>query len=131
VEEYVQFAATAGDPQSGADDVQLAEGLRKLAGALATLNVGGPDLPIDLRVGAEHVLLNPASTETTAMVRDDLVAAAQALTGTDTDRALREAAQSIRPDRPFAEQREEVFQFFRRAGDAVQRQAAQPRDIGG
>jgi hypothetical protein len=122
VEEYAQFAATAGEGQSGGDAGQLAEGLRKLAAALAALNVGGPDLPIDLRVGAEHVLLNPASTEITAMIRDDLIAAAQAVErATETDTALRGAAESIETDRPLIEQQGTVLQFFRQAADALHR----------
>jgi hypothetical protein len=122
VEEYVRFAATAGEPQAGAGAGQLAEGLRKLAGALAALNVGGPDLPIDLRVGAEHILLNPASTAITATVRDDLNAAAHALElATETSTALRGAAESIKPDRPLIEQQSAMLQFFRQAADALQR----------
>ena len=79
VEEYIQFVATAGDSRSGLSDDQMAEGLRKLAGALGTLNAGGPDLLIDLRVGAEHVLLNPAATETAAIIREAMVTAADAI----------------------------------------------------
>jgi hypothetical protein len=122
VEEYTQFAATAGEGQTGADAGQLAEGLRKLAGALAVLNVGGPELPIDLRVGAEHVLLNPASTETTATIRDDLIAVADAVErATETGAALRGAAESIKTDRPLIEQQGTVLQFFRQAADALHR----------
>lgn len=122
VEEYAQFAATAAEGQTGADAGQLAEGLRKLAGALAALNVGGPELRIDLRVGAEHVLLNPASTEVTAVIRDDLIAAAQAVElATETEALLREAAESIKRDRPLIEQQGTVLQFFRQAADALHR----------
>ena len=125
VEGYLEFAATAGDPQPGLSSDQMAEGLRKLAGALATLNVGGPDLLIDLRIGAEHILLNPASAETAAVIRDGLVAAADAMErGTETDVALREAAESISPDRPLIEQQVAVLHFFRQAADAIQRRAA-------
>jgi hypothetical protein len=117
----VQFAAAARDPQSGADGAQLAEGLRKLAGVLAALNIGGPDLPINLRVGAEHILLNPASSEVTVLIRDDLIAAASALeVGTATDGSLRGSAESIRTDRPLIEQRETVLQFFGQAAAAIQ-----------
>ena len=121
VEEYLEFAATAGDPQSSLRGDQMAEGLRKLAGALATLNVVGPDLLIDLRIGAEHILLNPASAGTAAVIRDGLVAAADSMErGTGTDVALRAAAESIRPDRPLIEQQAAVLHFFQRAADAVQ-----------
>ena len=125
VEGYVQFAATARDSQSDLSDDQMVEGLRKLAGALGTLSLGGPELLVDLRVGAEHILLNPASTETTSMIRDALIAAADAMErGIEADVVLREAAESIRPDRPLIEQQVAVLHFFRQAADAFQRRAA-------
>jgi len=131
VEGYVQFAAIARDSQSGLSDDQMAEGLRKLAGALGSLNVASSDLLIDLRIGAEHIVLNPASTETAAMIRDALVAAADSMErGTETDLALRGAAESIRPDRPLIEQPVAVLHFFRLAADAIQRRAAAGRVIG-
>jgi hypothetical protein len=124
VEAFIEFAATAGDPQSRLSDDQVADGLRKLAGALGTLNAGGPDLLIDLRVGAEQVLLNPASTETAAIIREAMVAAADAIErGSGPDLALRETARSVRPDLPLIEQRAAVLHFFRQAADAIQRQA--------
>jgi hypothetical protein len=124
VEDYARFAA-ASAPQSGAEALYLAEGLRKLAGALATLNVGGPDLAIDLRVHAEHVLLNPSSVGTTALIRDDLIAAADAL-GADARAgpSLRPRAESIRTDRPLVEQHATVREFFRSGADVLQRLAS-------
>jgi hypothetical protein len=125
VEEYAQFAAAVDDPRSGTEAVYLAQGLRKLAGALATLNVGGPELAIDLRVNAEHILLNPESVETTVMIRDDLVTAADALElDTKSGRSLRRDAESIRADRSLIEQHETVLEFFRRAADVLQRRTA-------
>ena len=122
---YIEFAATAGDPQSGLSDDQMADGLRKLAGALGMLNAGGPDLLIDLRIGAEQILLNPASTETAVIIREALVAAADAIErGSEPDPALREAAESVRPDRPPIEQRVALLHFFRRAAAAIQRRFA-------
>ena len=44
-------------------------------------DLGGPDLQVDLRVTAEHLLLDPASTANTAVVREALIAAADALAG--------------------------------------------------
>jgi hypothetical protein len=124
VEAYIEFVATVGDPPARLSDDQMAEGLRKLAGALGTLNAGGPDLLIDLRAGAEHVLLNPASTETAAIIREAMVAAADAIErGSGPDLALRETARSVRPDLPVIEQRAAVLHFFRQAADAIQRQA--------
>jgi hypothetical protein len=128
VEAYIEFAATVGDPPARLSDDQMAEGLRKLAGALGTLNAGGPDLLIDLRAGAEHVLLNPASTETAAIIREAMVAAADAIErGRGPDPTLREAARSVRPDRPLIEQQVAVLHFFRQAADAIQRRTARLR----
>jgi hypothetical protein len=122
VEEYAHFAATADQAPSAADARQLAEGLRKLAGALAAVNVGGSELLIDLRVDAEQVLLNPASADLTAIVRDDLIAAAAAVElATEADAGLRGAAESIEPDRPLIEQQGAVLQFLRQAADALHR----------
>ena len=128
VEEYIQFVATAGDPRPSLSDDQMAEGLRKLAGALGTLNAATPDLLIDLRVGAEHIVLNPASTETTAVIRDALVAAAGSMERTETDGPLRRAAESITTDRPLIEQHGTVFQFFQRAADALERRTSVTSD---
>lgn len=122
VEEYLQFLAAVPDSQSGLSDERMVEGLRKLAGALGTLNMGNPDLLVDLRVGAEHILLNPASAETAATIRAALVATAETLEREpETNGALGGAAQSIRADQPLTEQRMAVLHFFRQAGDAIQR----------
>ena len=124
VEEYIRFVATTGDPQSLRGDDQMADGLRKLAGALGTLNAGGPDLMVDLRVGAEQVLLSPASTETAAIIREAIVAAADAIEHKNgPDPLLREAARSVRPDRPLIEQRVAVLHFFREAAGGIQHEA--------
>jgi hypothetical protein len=122
VQSFIEFAATVGDPQSGLSGEQMADGLRKLAGALASLNAGSPDLWIDLRIGAEQVLLNPASTDTTAIIREAMVAAADAIErGRGPELALRETARSVRPDRPLMEQPVVVRDFFQQAAGAIQR----------
>lgn len=124
VEGFIEFAATAGDPQSGLSDDQMAEGLRKLAGALGALNAAQPDLLVDLRVAAEHILLNPASIQTAALIQKTLVAATDAIErGGERDPALRGAAESVRPDRPLIEQRVAVLSFFQRAADAIRRRS--------
>lgn len=129
VEAYVEFAAKTGNPSARLSDAQMAEGLRKLAGALGSLNMGGPDLVIDLRVGAEQVLLNPASAETAAIIREAMVAAADSIERrTGPDPALRGAVESVRPDRPLIEQRAAVLYFFQQAADAIHRRTpAGPR----
>ena len=122
VDSFVQFAAAAGDSQPRLSDEQMADGLRKLAGALAAVNAGTPDLLIDLRIGAEQVMLNPASSETAAIIRDALTAGADAIERrAGPAPAVKEAAQSLRPDQPLIEQQAAVAHFFRRAAEAVQR----------
>ena len=105
VQDYLQFAGAAGDRQirdSDADPDAIVEGLRKLAGALGTLNLGSPDLQVDLRVAAEHFLLNSASTATAAAVRNSLISAADAIEAERRNEVnLRRLAESVRRDRPL------------------------------
>jgi hypothetical protein len=129
VQDYLQFAGAAGDRQvrdSNADPDNIVEGLRKLAGALGTLNLGSPDLQVNLRVAAEHLLLDSASTGTTAVVRNSLSLAADAI---DTERQnevnLRRLAESIRRDRPLLDQQAAVREFFRESAKAIRRLSPQ------
>ena len=105
VQDYLQFAGAAGDRQvrdSDADPDNIVEGLRKLAGALGTLNLGSSDLQVDLRVAAEHFLLNSASTATAAAVRNSLISAADAIEAERRNEVnLRRLAESVRRDRPL------------------------------
>ena len=105
VQDYLQFAGAAGDRQirdSDADPDAIVEGLRKLAGALGTLNLGSSDLQVDLRVAAEHFLLNSASTATAAAVRNSLISAADAIEAERRNEVnLRRLAESVRRDRPL------------------------------
>src|SRR5688572_24774389 len=79
VQEYLQFAAAPGAPPQPWSAEVIAEGLRALAGALGTLGIGGPDLQVDLRVSAEHLLLNPGAPATTTGVHESLRRAAEAI----------------------------------------------------
>ena len=131
VQDYLQFARAAGDPQIQepvADPEYIVEGLRKLAGALGTLNIASPDLQTDLRVAAEHLLLSPASTATTAVVRDRLISAADAIEAAHGGRqaTLRRAAEAIEPDRPLLDQQAGVREFFRESANAIQSISRQP-----
>jgi hypothetical protein len=84
---------------------------------LGTLGVGNPDLHVDLRVVAEHVLLTPASPATTAAVRDALLRAADAMESTDG--ALHGQARSIDPTQPLIEQQATVHRFFRASAELI------------
>jgi hypothetical protein len=126
VQEYLRFAGSfeAGAIQGArADAAPIAEGLRKLAGALATLNLGNLDLHIDLRIAAEHLLLNPASPATTAVVREALISAAAVLDAQPSRAG--QLATSISPDRPLADQQMTIGDFFRAAAQALQQASAQ------
>ena len=129
VQDYLQFAGAAGDRQvrdSDADPDNIVEGLRKLAGALGTLNLGSPDLQVDLRVAAEHLLLDSASTATTAVVRNSLILAADAIEAERQNEVnLRRLAESIRRDRPLLDQQAAVREFFRESAKTMQRLSPQ------
>jgi hypothetical protein len=124
VQDYLQFAGTGGDqlhPAADADPRYIVEGLRKLAGALGTLHLGSPDLQVDLRVAAEHVLLNPTSTAITPLVRNDLIAAADAIEAERrTGVKLRSLAESIQRDTPLLDQQGALRDFFRESGKVLQ-----------
>jgi len=125
VEDYLRFAGAGDSPMPEPDAVPeyIAAGLRKLAGALGALTLGSHDLQVDLRVAAEHLLLNPASTATTTVVRRGLISAAAAMqpSGGSNHVDLRRIAQSIEPDRPLLDQRAAVRDFFRESAMAMQK----------
>jgi hypothetical protein len=84
------------------------------------LTLGSPTLQVDLRVAAEHLLLNPQSPATSAAVRDSLLRAADSVEGGDAKQsALHDVAGSIDPRRPLLEQQATVRTFFREAANAI------------
>jgi hypothetical protein len=123
VQDYLQFTAALEESQATATAVEpsfVVEGLRRLAGALGTLTLGSPTLQVDLRVAAEHLLLNPDSPATRAAVRDGLLRVADAVeSGDDRQVALHEVADSIDPRRPLLEQQATVRTFFREVAIAI------------
>jgi trehalose-phosphatase len=119
VDDYLRFAAEG--TKADVDQHAMAEGLRKLAGALGTLSLGDATLQVDLRVAAEHILLNPSSPATAATVRDGLVAAAEAVQSAgDSGDSLTRLAESIRPEVPLVDQRAAVNEFFVAAAKALE-----------
>jgi hypothetical protein len=121
VEDYIRFATSVVDQpiqESGSAAETVGEGLRKLAGALGTLELGGPEIQIDLRVAAEHILLNPAATANTDVVRDALISAAETLAPERSE--LRRLAESISVDRPVLDQQMTIRAFFRQSAEAIQ-----------
>jgi hypothetical protein len=125
VHDYVQFAEGLGDGRIGKSALEpaaIAEGLRKLAVVLGALQLGDPDLPVDLRITAEHVLLNPASPATTAAVRAGLlrVAAAIGMERQDTAASLIQAAEAIDGAAPLVSQQAPVRQFLRQSAGVLE-----------
>ena len=121
VTDFREFAARAqGNADGPLEAATIAEGLRALAGALGTLAAAPPELLVDLRVTAEHVLLDPESVEVAATVQQSLVTAASALSGEGAKgTAVQQAAAAIRPDMPLTEQPAAVRAFFREAANAM------------
>lgn len=118
-DDYLAFAdALRTSPPAGTE--LIVEGLRKLAAALGTVESVEPDVPIDLRIVAEHVVLNADSAETTAVVRTSLLAAAESLEGEGSGAAgLREAVETIDPEIPLTGQRDRVIDVLIRAADRI------------
>jgi hypothetical protein len=123
VRDYLQFTAALEEsqaPTSTGDLSFVVEGLRRLAGALGTLSLGSPTLQVDLRVAAEHLVLNPESPATSAAVRDGFLRAADAVESGDAGRmALHDVGGSIDPRRPLLEQQATVRTFFREVAIAI------------
>jgi hypothetical protein len=124
VADYLRFASAVDTVP--ANTGMIVDGLRKLAGALGTLGAP-PGVAVDLRVAAEHVLLNPDAPGTTAAVRDSLVAAADGLTDGGTDApVLGSLADSIDPRTPVGKQRDVLGRFFVRAAEILRLKANPP-----
>jgi hypothetical protein len=123
VQDYLQFTVALEESEAPVSAVDLSfvvEGLRRLAGALGTLTPGSPDLQVDLRVAAEHVLLSPESPATSAAVREGLLKAADAVERGDGEHvALHNVAGAIDPRQPLLEQQATVRTFFREAAIAI------------
>jgi hypothetical protein len=131
VQDFLQFAAGLQERgATGSPDAAeyVAEGLRKLAGALGALNLGNPEIQIDIRVAAEHLLLNPTSAAITPVIRSALISAADALESAHTNRAgrLRGLAESLETVTPVIDQQPTLHGFFREC--AALMQATQVQD---
>jgi hypothetical protein len=118
VHEYVQLAGALEDRRGEDPDVAamtIAEGLRRLAGALATLRVGSPDLAIDLRVTAEHVVLNPSSPAASEALRKAFIATAAAIGERQPNAVagLQQAADAVTGTAPITSQQPMVHEFLR------------------
>ena len=118
VEEYVAFGDhLRTDPEL--TDAAIVDGLRKLARALAGAETPA-DVAIDLRIVAEHIVLNPDAVETTEVVRRSLLAAADALDERNGDAQLvRPLAASIDVRIPLTHQRDRLSQFFVGSADRL------------
>lgn len=122
-QQFTEFATTM-EAAAGAplEPGTIAEGLRLMAGALGAAGSAPPELLVDLRVAAEHVVLNPDSGDVTATVRDALLKAADALpeeAASPDGATARQAAEMIDAGAPLSGQGPALRSFFQRAGRAV------------
>ena len=122
VADYVEFARTVGeDAGAGSAEQSIAEGLRRLAGALGALGLVSSDVAIDLRISAEHVVLNPSSTDNVETIRAALIAAADAIAEREGTAAnLRSIAEKISTSEPLAMQQNTLTEYFQASATAVE-----------
>jgi hypothetical protein len=115
VQEYRTFVeGLPPAPEATLDDATIAEGLRRLAGALGSSGRAGTDVLVDLRVSAEHVLLNPGAADTTASAVNALTAAEGAM-GAGAVPAIRQ----LRRDAPLGEQSPALREVFQQSAKAL------------
>jgi hypothetical protein len=118
-DDYLAFTDTLRTSPPAGTEV-IVEGLRKLAAALGTVQTVEPDVPIDLRIVAEHVVLNADAVETTGVVRTSLLAVAASLERDGSGAAgLREAVDAIDPELPLTRQHDRVLDVLIRAADRI------------
>jgi hypothetical protein len=121
VQDLVTFAGNM--PADGPIEPEVIAGaLRRLAGAAGSASAVSPALAVDLRVYAEHVLLDPESTEVTAAVRETLVRVADSVAETTPSpdaAALQAAATSISAGQPLTTQATDLRRYFQSAAAAL------------
>lgn len=116
---YLEFADALA-PESGLDNGMVVEGMRRLAGVMGTLQNVPADVPLDLRVAAEHIVLNPDGPDTTVAVRNSLRAAAATLDSRSQGGApITALVDAIDPARPIGEQTDAVKSVFAGCADRI------------
>jgi hypothetical protein len=118
-DEYVRFAERVQIPSGPAAVQAIAEGLRRLAGAVTALDPVDPALPVDLRVSAEHLALNERSIANARLVRDHLLAVSQRLPDGPSAERAESAARAIDPGTPLPDQASSLEEFFRASAEAL------------
>jgi hypothetical protein len=120
VADFVGFSRTPVNAIGSPNADYIANGLRKLAGALDSLGIGGAELPLDLRVAAAHVLLRPEGLDIAKLVRDLTQRTATALESAHAgSRRLRPMADSLSESEPVTRQQPALQEFFAAAGEAL------------
>jgi hypothetical protein len=119
VRSFVEFAQelSAEEPLQPAD---IAEGMRRLAGAAGTLGAIPPELGAGLRIGAEHVLLNPEGADVSATVHGTLTRVAASLEEAPNAQAIQDAAGALRADAPITQQSAALRRYFGVVAQALQ-----------
>jgi hypothetical protein len=124
VEPVQDLATFAGSmPAEGPIEPEVIAGaLRRLAGAAGSASAVPLALTVDLRVYAEHVLLDPESIEVTAAVRETLIRVADTVAETTPGpdaAALQAAATSISARQPLTTQAADLRRYFQAAAAAL------------
>jgi hypothetical protein len=119
VADFVEFSRTPADAAAGSGVDYVAVGLRTLAGALASRDLHGMDLPLDLRVGSAHVALQPTSLEVAELMRSLAIRTATVLATAGETHDVRARADAISADRPVVEQIPVIRAFFEAAAGAL------------
>lgn len=118
----VSFAAELPADGSMTPDM-LGEGLRRLAGAAGAAGVVPLDVTVDLRIGAEQVLLNPESPEVVMSVRETLGNVTDALAEEmpDAEAArLKAATNAIDANEPLTGQAAALREYLQLAAAALE-----------
>jgi hypothetical protein len=119
VDEFVAFGRTPRERFGQTGPHYVATGLRTLAGALASLDIGGDELALDLRVASAHVLLEPTSLDNAALVRQLAMRTAQALPPNPAGAVVTSRALAITDERSLLQQQPAIHGFFAAVGDAL------------
>ena len=88
-----------------------------------SLDIGGDELPEDLRIAAAHVLLRPDGLDVAELVQELAIRTATALETVDGNGTLSAAARSVTASTPLPDQAESLQSFFTAAATDIERAA--------
>jgi hypothetical protein len=122
--DFFTFMDQARRPPNGGVTAEqyTADGIRRLAAALASKNMGGVEI-LTMRQAADSLQRNADVDQQAAIARKAFEAAAAAMGNVSGAEGAKQAAEAIRPDRPLGEQTDQVTAFFEKARDALRASA--------